>query len=94
MQSKFNFLDEMECNEAQANNVRNANDLTQQIAHAWVNYANLNKLKHKTNKRHEAHHTFISGVVAVLGEKTPMLISLCLASGRDLESIIERTQPR
>lgn len=94
MQSKFNFLDQAECDETQANNVSQARNLTQQIAHAWVNYATVNKLKHKTNKRHEAHHTFISGVVAVLGEKTPMLISLCLASGRDLESIIERTQPR
>ena len=88
-QSRFNFLDEMQCNEVQANIVRNDNDTTQRIARAWLAHATINKLKHNTEKRRQAQYYFISGAVAML-DKVPMLISLCLASGRDLESIIER----
>mgnify|MGYP006303436165 FL=1 len=87
-QSRFNFLDEMQCNEVQANIVRNDNDTTQRIARAWLAHATINKLKHNTEKRRLAQYTFISGAVALL-DKVPMLISMCLASGRDLESVIE-----
>jgi hypothetical protein len=88
-QSRFNFLDEMQCNEAQANIVRNDNEVTQRIARAWFAHATINKLKHNTQKRRDAQYCFISGAVATL-DRVPMLISMCLASGRDLESIIER----
>ena len=87
-QSRFNFLDEMQCNEVQANIVRNDNDTTQRIARAWLAHATINKLKHNTEKRRLAQYTFISGAVSML-DKVPMLISMCLASGRDLESVIE-----
>jgi hypothetical protein len=88
-QSRFNFLDEMQCNEAQANIVRNDESTTQRIAKAWLAHATINKLKHNTEKRRQAQYYFISGAVAML-DKVPMLISLCLASGRDLESVIQR----
>ena len=89
MQNKFNFLDEQECNEIAHNNVMSSQQMTQQIAKGWLRYATLNKLKHNTEKRRLAQYTFISGAVATL-DHVPMLISMCLASGRDLESIIER----
>jgi hypothetical protein len=88
-QSRFNFLDEMQCNEAQANIVRNDESVTQKIAKAWLAHATINKLKHNTEKRRQAQYYFISGSVAML-DKVPMMISLCLASGRDLESVIQR----
>jgi len=88
-QSRFNFLDEMQCNEAQANIVRNDESVTQKIAKAWLAHATINKLKHNTEKRRQAQYYFISGAVSLL-DRVPMLISMCLASGRDLESVIER----
>ena len=88
-QTRFNFLDEMQCNEAQANIVRTDNEITQRIARAWFAHATMNKLKHNTEKRRQAQYYFISGAVATL-DRVPMLISMCLASGRDLESVIER----
>ncbi len=88
-QTRFNFLDEMQCNEAQANIVRNDNEITQRIARAWFAHATMNKLKHNTEKRRQAQFVFISGAVSTL-DRVPMLISMCLASGRDLESVIER----
>ena len=88
-QGRFQFLDEMQCIEAQANIVRNDESTTQRIAKAWLAHATINKLKHNTEKRRQAQYYFISGSVALL-DKVPMLISLCLASGRDLESVIQR----
>jgi len=88
-QSRFNFLDEMQCNQAQANIVRNDESTTQRIAKAWLAHATINKLKHNTEKRRQAQFVFISGAVSLL-DRVPMLISLCLASGRDLESVIQR----
>lgn len=88
-QARFNFLDEMQCNQAQANIVRNDNETTQRIAKAWLAHAQINKLKHNTEKRRQAQYYFISGAVAML-DRVPMLISMCLASGRDLESVIQR----
>lgn len=88
-QTKFNFLDQDECDQVQSNIVRNQHQTTQRIAKAWHIFATTNKLKHNTQKRRDAQFTFISGAVATLPE-VPMLISLCLASGRDLESVIER----
>ena len=88
-QGRFQFLDEMQCIEAQANIVRNDESVTQKIAKSWLAHATINKLKHNTEKRRQAQYYFIGGAVALL-DKVPMLISLCLASGRDLESIIQR----
>jgi hypothetical protein len=62
---------------------------TKSSAKAWVAHATINKLKHNTEKRRQAQYYFIGGAVAML-DKVPMLISLCLASGRDLESIVQR----
>jgi hypothetical protein len=88
-QSRFNFLDGQECNEVASNIVRNDDAVTQRIAKAWLAHATINKLKHNTEKRRQAQYYFISGSVAML-DKVPMLISMCLASGRDLESVIQR----
>ena len=88
-QTDFNFLDEMQCNQAQANIVRNDEATTQRIAKAWLAHATINKLKHNTEKRRQAQYYFVSGAVSML-DKVPMLISMCLASGRDLESVIQR----
>lgn len=84
--------------DAQAtNNANKPNNVSraQEIASAWVKYAHMNQIKNpKTRAYRWAQHAFLSGIGVALGEDTPMLISLCLASGRDVQSIIERTQPR
>ena len=67
---------------------------TQAMASAWVQYADANRLNPKTKKYRELQHAFLCGIGNVMGEKMPMLLSMCLASGRDIASIIERTQPR
>jgi len=72
------------------NNVRS----TQEIASAWVRYAHTNGLNPKTKRYRESHHAFLCGIGNVMGESTPTIISLCIVSGRDVASLIERTQPR
>jgi hypothetical protein len=67
---------------------------TQEIASAWVRYAHTNGLNPKTKKYRESHHAFLCGIGSVMGESTPTIISLCIVSGRDVASLIERTQPR
>lgn len=67
---------------------------TQEIAHAFMNYARTNKIKPNTKAYRWAEHAFLCGVGSALGEDMPPLLSICLASGRPLESIITRTQPR
>lgn len=67
---------------------------TQRLAKLWVKYAHTNKLNPKTKKYHEIQHAYLCGIGAVMMEQTPPIISICLASGRDVASIIERTQPR
>lgn len=67
---------------------------TQAVASAWVQYADANRLNPKTKKYKESQHAFLCGIGHVMGNSMPMLLSMCLASGRDIASIIERTQPR
>ena len=88
-QDAFRFTDEQASLNHQSNIVRNDESTTQKIAKAWVAHAKINNLKHNTEKRRQAQYYFISGAVAML-DKVPMLISLCVASGRDLESVIQR----
>jgi len=68
--------------------------VTQEVAHAWMRYAKTNALKPKTRAYRWAEHAFLSGACNVLQDNTPPILSICLMSGRSLESIIERTQPR
>ena len=65
----------------------------QQIAHAWVRYANTHNLKRNTKKRRDTQHTFICGVSSILGARLPPIVSICAISGRDLETIIEMGKP-
>lgn len=88
-QGRFNFLDQAECNRVAHQAKLDENQITQRIAKAWYAHATINKLKHNTEKRRQAQYYFISGAVSML-DRVPMMISLCLASGRDLESVIER----
>ena len=88
-QGRFQFLDEMDCNAIAYQAQQTESQTTQRIAKAWYAHATINKLKHNTEKRRQAQYYFISGAVAML-DKVPMMISLCLASGRDLESVIQR----
>jgi hypothetical protein len=67
---------------------------TQEVAHAFMRYARMNQIKPNTKAYRWAEHAFLTGVGSALGEDMPPLLSICLASGRSLESIIERTQPR
>jgi hypothetical protein len=67
---------------------------TQEIASAWARYADVNRLNPKTKKYKEAQHAYLCGIGVAMKESMPMLLSMCLASGRDIASIIERTQPR
>ena len=66
----------------------------QELARAWVKYAHTNQIKPKTKGYRWAQHAFLTGAGHALGEEMPMLLSLCLASGRDIVSIIESNQPR
>jgi hypothetical protein len=66
----------------------------QELAKAWVKYAHTNQIKPNTKGYKWAQHAFLAGAGNALGEDMPMLLSLCLASGRDVVSIIESSQPR
>ena len=66
----------------------------QELARAWVKYAHTNQIKPNTKTYRWAQHAFLCGIGNALGEDMPMLLSLCLASGRDVVSIIESNQPR
>lgn len=87
-QGRFNFLDQAECNQVAYQAKLDENQISQRIAKAWHAHAVINKLKHNTEKRRQAQYYFISGAVAML-DRVPMMITMCLTSGRDLESIIE-----
>ena len=89
-QLSIDFGDEVK--QGAPNNVRSSP--TQEIASAWVRYAHTNGLNPKTKKYRESHHAFLCGIGSVMGESTPTIISLCIVSGRDVASLIERTQPR
>ena len=67
---------------------------TQMVASNWVRYYHVNKLKPNTEKYKQAQHAYLCGIGLMLGTDMPVLLSLCLSSGRDIASIIERTQPR
>jgi len=67
---------------------------TQRLAKLWVRYAKTNNLNPKTKRYLESQHAYLCGVGAVMGNDLPPIISICLMSGRDVASIIERTQPR
>jgi hypothetical protein len=87
-QLDIDFGDEVK--QAAPNNV----SPTQAIASEWARYADVNKLNPKTKKYKEAQHAYLCGIGVAMKESMPMLLSMCLASGRDIASIIERTQPR
>lgn len=76
------------------NRATTTQNVTQTLARAWVKYAHANKLNPKTKLYKQQHHAFLAGIGNALGEEMPVLLSMCLASGRDVSSIIERTQPR
>jgi hypothetical protein len=86
MQLTFDFAD-------QPNIVRKPTE-TQRLAKLWVRYANTNKLNPKSKRYSELQHAYLCGIGAVMGENMPPIISICIMSGRDVASIIERTQPR
>lgn len=87
-QGRFNFLDQDQCDAVAYQAKLDENQVTQRIAKAWYAHATINKLKHNTEKRRQAQYYFISGAVSML-DKVPMMITMCLTSGRDLESVIE-----
>ena len=88
MQLTFDFD-----NEPQPNNVRKPTE-TQRLAKLWVRYAKTNRLSPKTKKYHEIQHAYLYAIGSVLGDDMPPILSICMACGRDVASIIERTQPR
>jgi hypothetical protein len=69
-------------------------NLTQRIASNWVRYSHVNKLKPKTEKYKQAQHAYLCGIGIILGEEMPTMLSLCMHAGRDIASVVERTQPR
>ena len=87
-QLDIDFGDEVK--QAPPNNV----SPTQELVISWVRYADTNKLNPKTKKYRELQHAFLCGIGCAMKESTPMLLSLCMASGRDIASLRERTQPR
>ena len=75
------------------NNVRKPSE-TQRLAKLWVRYAQTNRLSPKTKKYHEIQHAYLYAIGSVLGDEMPPILSICMACGRDVASIIESTQPR
>ena len=69
-------------------------NLTQKVASNWVRYYHVNKLKPNTEKYKQAQHAYLCGIGLLLGEQMPTLLSLCMHAGRDIASVVERTQPR
>lgn len=69
-------------------------NLTQKVASNWVRYYHVNKLKPNTEKYKQAQHAYLCGIGIILGEEMPTLLSLCMHAGRDIASVVERTQPR
>jgi hypothetical protein len=69
-------------------------NVTQMVASNWVRYYHVNKLKPNTEKYKQAQHAYLCGIGLILGQDMPLLLSLCISSGRDVASIVERTQPR
>ena len=69
-------------------------NLTQKVASNWVRYYHVNKLKPNTEKYKQAQHAYLCGIGLLLGEEMPTLLSLCMHAGRDIASVVERTQPR
>ena len=67
---------------------------TQMVAKNWVRYAEVNRISPKSKKYMELQHAYLCGIGLMLGEDMPMLISLCMQAGRDVASVVERTQPR
>ena len=67
---------------------------TQQVAQRWVAVADALALNPKTKAYRVAQQAFLAGVSHILGEETPTMIGICMVSGRDIASILERTQPR
>ena len=68
--------------------------LTQRVASNWVRYYHVNKLKPNTEKYKQAQHAYLCGIGIILGEEMPTMLSLCMHAGRDIASVVERTQPR
>lgn len=73
---------------------RRTPSLTQKVASNWVRYYHVNKLKPNTEKYKQAQHAYLCGIGIILGEEMPVMLSLCMQSGRDIASVVERTQPR
>jgi hypothetical protein len=69
-------------------------NLTQRVASNWVRYYHVNKLKPNTEKYKQAQHAYLCGIGIILGEEMPTMLSLCMHAGRDIASVVERTQPR
>jgi hypothetical protein len=69
-------------------------NLTQQIAHRWIGVADALALNPKTKAYRVAHQAFLAGITHILGEQTPPIVGICMVSGRDIASLVERTQPR
>jgi hypothetical protein len=67
---------------------------TQELVAKWEQYAHNNKLSPKSKKYKENQHAFLWGIGCSLKEATPMMLSICMVSGRDIASLRERTQPR
>jgi hypothetical protein len=67
---------------------------TQELVAMWEQYAGSNKLNPKSKKYKENQHAFLWGIGCSLKEATPMVLSMCMVSGRDIASLRERTQPR
>jgi hypothetical protein len=91
-QEKRQFVFDFD-DEPQPNNVRKLTT-TQMVASNWVRYYHVNKLKPNTEKYKQAQHAYLCGIGLILGTEMPVLLSLCLSSGRDIASVVERTQPR
>jgi hypothetical protein len=87
-QLRFDFDDQ-----PNPNNVRKLSE-TQLIARNWVKYAEVNRISPKSKKYMELQHAYLCGIGLMLGEGMPVLLSLCMQAGRDIASVVERTQPR
>jgi hypothetical protein len=57
----------------------------QHLAQSWGNYAKANSLRPGTKKYEQAQHSYFNGAYAAIGcESWPVIIDICLMSGRDI----------
>ena len=63
------------------------------LAKSWASYMKANDLRPGTQKYHQAQNAFFNGCYAAIGcEDWPIIIDVCLMSGRDILEEFQRME--